>query len=639
MTDSRVGLGSNTSTTQPLPTADVQGTPQGKGAPADGEAELVVVPDAINELLARAGVDRTGGIHDRVDARGTEGARSSAEALGAKEALPPAAPRAVVMGDREIQGAEAFATNIDRVFNSFLPSAVTDDGKPVMREGNNLVDLAAYFLGANANANGAEKRVVSAADSRGANGAGYQGDGKFFGPNGPIIRDKMTPQQLFSKEHVQGLFAAATQRSQALGATGAGGMTDAQMKQVAELTADQLLAAFLKCNINDPNNNPENQNMLHQVSTDMRQLQIDASQKKAAEAEKQIQEAQKYAEQAQVIGTIVMVIVIIIMLIITIFTFGAGAAAGAAAVGGVAAGTTAAATAATTAATAAATAAASAGAAGAASAAGAAAAASAAAAAAGASTAGVAAAGVAASAAFSAAAATGASTAACAAAASAAGAAAAAGASAAAAAAAGAAAASAVVAGAAPAAVAGAAAGACAAAGGSAAAAGAAGGAAGVAAGGTVAASAAAGAAGATAGAACAGLGAGVGAAAGSAAATSSTGIGAFLSGFFAGAQAATSAAAPAIIAGILVSLGLQSIKIGAETKAANKQLDAESTQNEVKKHQAIAEMFQAQIDDQAAIIKIIMESKNQVVEAVLKMMKASQSSYQAVSAAGQSKG
>ncbi|MEO1174257.1 MAG: hypothetical protein AAFX94_19730, partial [Myxococcota bacterium] len=57
-------------------------------------------------------------------------------------------------------------------------------------------------------------------------------------------------------------------------------------KGVGELSADDLLAAFLKINITDPNNSTETHNKLHQIASSMRQQAI-------AEAKKKIENAQE----------------------------------------------------------------------------------------------------------------------------------------------------------------------------------------------------------------------------------------------------------------------------------------------------------------------------------------------------------
>ncbi len=100
-------------------------------------------------------------------------------------------------------------------------------------------------------------------------------------------------------------------------------------RDVQGLSADELLAAFLKININDPNENPETHYKLYEVSTNLRQQAIDDAKKKAENAREMKKEAEAYAKQAEFIS----VVVTVVSIVLTIFTFGAAAPLAAAAVG------------------------------------------------------------------------------------------------------------------------------------------------------------------------------------------------------------------------------------------------------------------------------------------------------------------
>ncbi|MEO1174773.1 MAG: hypothetical protein AAFX94_22380, partial [Myxococcota bacterium] len=94
-------------------------------------------------------------------------------------------------------------------------------------------------------------------------------------------------------------------------------------KDLSSLSADDLLAAFLKVNITDPNNNVETHNKLHAVATDMRHLAIHEAKKKIENAQEARKEAEQYAQQAEYISNIITVVSIVA----SVFTFGASLAA------------------------------------------------------------------------------------------------------------------------------------------------------------------------------------------------------------------------------------------------------------------------------------------------------------------------
>ncbi len=99
-------------------------------------------------------------------------------------------------------------------------------------------------------------------------------------------------------------------------------------RSVSGLSPDELLAAFLKLNINDPNENVETHNRLYQFSTNMRQQAIEDAKKKSETAREMKKEAEAYAKQAEMIS----VVVTVVSIVLTIFTFGAAAPLGAAAI-------------------------------------------------------------------------------------------------------------------------------------------------------------------------------------------------------------------------------------------------------------------------------------------------------------------
>lgn len=100
---------------------------------------------------------------------------------------------------------------------------------------------------------------------------------------------------------------------------------------ISKLSSDQLISAFLKLNINDPNESVETHNEMYEFSTNMRQLAIENAQKAIKNAQELQKEAQKYAAMAEMLGTIIT----IASIALTVFTLGSSLAAGAAIQAGV----------------------------------------------------------------------------------------------------------------------------------------------------------------------------------------------------------------------------------------------------------------------------------------------------------------
>ena len=100
-------------------------------------------------------------------------------------------------------------------------------------------------------------------------------------------------------------------------------LTPDQFKKLAELSADVLLAAFLKLNITDPNNNVDTQNRLQEIMTTLRQKGIDDAKKASANAQELRKNAEAYAQKAQIFSTLIQVVMIIVSLVLAAITFGA----------------------------------------------------------------------------------------------------------------------------------------------------------------------------------------------------------------------------------------------------------------------------------------------------------------------------
>lgn len=118
---------------------------------------------------------------------------------------------------------------------------------------------------------------------------------------------------------------------------------ESQLRQFSELSPELLLAAFLKLNINDPNNSVETHNALHTLMSDLRQQGIKNAQQQEKVAMQEMREAQAYADKMGVVGKVLTAVMLVVSVVASVFTFGAAgliAVAICAALGGVIAGAT-----------------------------------------------------------------------------------------------------------------------------------------------------------------------------------------------------------------------------------------------------------------------------------------------------------
>lgn len=278
----------------------------------------------VNALLLRAGLERAndGSLQVKdtasVDRTGEIKDLSAAEqiyAAGETQLKPPAPP--TIKLTRELQkGAEMFANNLDAVFNEVLPRVTELQSNAKLdldRLTEGVVESAASQAAKEAmktqRAVGNEAERLANAGVKpearlGADGAVFAGANETKGTTGGLDGTK-TPTVLQT--------AAVHQASHAI------------IQRLTELTADALLAAFLKLNISDPNNSVETHNRLHQMMTLLRQRGIEDAKAKIKRAQEAKKEAEAYAEKAQYMSTVISVVMIAVTLTVTFLTMGAGA--------------------------------------------------------------------------------------------------------------------------------------------------------------------------------------------------------------------------------------------------------------------------------------------------------------------------
>jgi len=85
-------------------------------------------------------------------------------------------------------------------------------------------------------------------------------------------------------------------------------------RMASQLSPDLLLAAFMKLQISDPNNNVQTHDLLSTLMSDLRKTALTAQQAQETAAIKQMQEAQKSADHAATFGMIAMVVAIIVLM-------------------------------------------------------------------------------------------------------------------------------------------------------------------------------------------------------------------------------------------------------------------------------------------------------------------------------------
>ncbi len=381
-------------------------------APAQGN-----VQQNIDNLLNQAGLTNVGaaqGAQDIGPTQGTQGAsglNAAQQLFGAGEvALPPPSAPTVNLTPELAQGAEAFAANMDLALTNLLDSPT----RSLATQGVNIESLASADIGnlmtmmgplvaanapvalpggtappiadsqmpagtltgpAPAGASGntqASQIVQPMSDS--AQPGDTPGQGQLRGavanttfpdvlPNnitpekaaevfnaaitmgfnpftGTTIKD--VPQDIKMVMSPEYMAVVAQTVSIRMGMpqgalSGVPGMAGDIAGALQGMSSDALLAAFLKINIDDPNNSVEVQNDLHQLSSDLRQKAMDEAQTKADNAEKLQAEASGYASKVAPMIEIIQIVCIVL----AVFTAGASLALAAGATGALAAASTA----------------------------------------------------------------------------------------------------------------------------------------------------------------------------------------------------------------------------------------------------------------------------------------------------------
>jgi hypothetical protein len=359
-----------------------------------------------NDVLSKAGLGSSvGGISG---ARGATAVDSVDKSQGASQAggvsslygpestqIAPPSPPKVEMNEDLRLGAETFVNNMDQIVNQFLfkDGAIPQNTESMLARGLTQAEaVGEIFYGLSANTDGGDARAVAEAalmesqtglgqnqqgmEARGGQGAGTgtdsgagqqpgglgaveggleqqqpvdinallqgplgewvktlpqdeRGPVQYDSTGSPIVPKDLAPEEVFTGANlnniIQGLAANGGVMPGKLGSIG--GISPEMINQIANATADQMLALFMKLNITDPNNSVETHNSLHEIGSELRLLALDEGKAKGELAKLQMENAQKFAQEVKNAGTSIMIITIIISIIITIFTFGAAAGA------------------------------------------------------------------------------------------------------------------------------------------------------------------------------------------------------------------------------------------------------------------------------------------------------------------------
>jgi len=144
------------------------------------------------------------------------------------------------------------------------------------------------------------------------------------------------PAVVWSSDHQSGAAIFATQLDKAMSdflttpsstanPDGTGGY--ALPRAASQLSPNMLLAAFMKLQIDDPNNNVKTHDELSTLMSQLRQISLNEQQAKEMQAIQQMKEAEQSADHAALIGNIAMVICIAVAVVGAVFTCGASIAA------------------------------------------------------------------------------------------------------------------------------------------------------------------------------------------------------------------------------------------------------------------------------------------------------------------------
>jgi hypothetical protein len=169
----------------------------------------------------------------------------------------------------------------------------------------------------------AAKDTTGVGKSRGAAAAARLAEGLKLAPAG-------APKIKLTDEHTKGATTLMNNlgpaMEQAMTSVKAASMGNKTTEQLSEMSADCMLAEYLKLEITDPNNSVETHQKLHTALSVLRKKGIKDAQVKAETAEAAKKEAQQYAETAGIIGTIVSVLMIALSVVLAAVTFGAASA-------------------------------------------------------------------------------------------------------------------------------------------------------------------------------------------------------------------------------------------------------------------------------------------------------------------------
>jgi vacuolar-type H+-ATPase subunit H len=149
-----------------------------------------------------------------------------------------------------------------------------------------------------------------------------------LGDGAEVLPPPPLPKVDFSEDMIDGLENFAGNVGKAIDdyvMKPAGEIAGKAQAGLMDLSSMAMITAFLKLNINDPNNNPETHGALYEMATNLRQQAIDVARKKSADANVMMKEAQEYAENVEMFGQISTGAMIAVTIGLSVATFGVGA--------------------------------------------------------------------------------------------------------------------------------------------------------------------------------------------------------------------------------------------------------------------------------------------------------------------------
>jgi len=137
------------------------------------------------------------------------------------------------------------------------------------------------------------------------------------------------PATEFGPEQIKGTQVVCDMLNQALGEPFF--TPEGLVKSLNQMSTDDLLAAFLKLNVNDPNNDPQTQEAMCEIAKKLKAVSVANEKVKLIEQEAQMEQARADAKKSdgysKTFSIIMTVVIVIVAIVLSVVTFGTAAPA------------------------------------------------------------------------------------------------------------------------------------------------------------------------------------------------------------------------------------------------------------------------------------------------------------------------